>query len=135
MPFVSGLLPLPRDLPWAFHRIGRPHVVLRRIRMASQGRGWVSGLLMLALGLTASCTSRPDQNSAAATEQPAASPVSAPPAPETSPAQLPGSYVAPSGADPAVYTAAISEIQSYLTMEVQHGLYAAAAAYLAADEQ
>jgi hypothetical protein len=109
--------------------------VLRRIRMASQGRGWVSGLLLLGLGLTASCTSVPDQNSAAATPRPAASPVSAPSAPGTSPAQPPTIHVAPTGGDPAVYAAAISEIQSYLTMEVQHGPYAAAAAYLAADEQ
>jgi hypothetical protein len=109
--------------------------VLRRIRMSSQGRGWVSGLLLLALGLTASCTSGPNQNSAAATPRPAASPVSAPSAPGISPAQPPTIHVAPTGGDPAVYAAAISEIQSYLTMEVQHGPYAAAAAYLAADEQ
>ena len=73
--------------------------MLRRIQMSSQGGRWVCGPLLLALGLTVSCSSGRDQNS------------------------------------PAIYAAAIGEIQSYLTMEVQHGPYAAAAAYLAADEQ
>jgi hypothetical protein len=84
--------------------------------MSCQGARWVFGLLALALSLTASCASGRNQNSAAATTPPA-------------------SHVAPTGGDPATYAAAISEIQSYLTMEVQHGPYAAAAAYLAADEQ
>jgi hypothetical protein len=103
--------------------------------MSGQGGRWVCGPLLVALGLTASCSSRLDQSSATATTQPAASSISAPPAPGTSPAQPPTTHVAPLGGDPAIYAAASSEIQSYLTMEVQRGPYAAAAAYLAADEQ
>ena len=109
--------------------------MLRRIQMSGQGGRLVCGLLLVALGLTASCSSGAGQHSAAATARPAASSVSAPLAPGTSPAQPPVTHVAPTGGDPAIYAAAISEIQSYLTMEVQHGPYAAAAAYLAADEQ
>jgi hypothetical protein len=86
--------------------------------MSNQRRGWVCGLLMLTLGLTASCTSGPNQNSAG----------TSPPLPRPS-------HVAPTAGDPATYAAAISEIQSYLTVEVQDGPYAAAAAYLVADEQ
>ena len=103
--------------------------------MLSQGDRWVCGPLLLALGLTASCRSGAGQNTAAATAEPAASSISAPPAPGTSPAQPSPTNVAPTGGDPAIYAAAVSEIQSYLTMEVQHGPYAAAAAYLVADEQ
>jgi len=109
--------------------------VLRRIQMSSQGGRWVCGPLLLALGLTASCSSGTGRNSAAATAQPAASSVSALPLPGTMPEQPPTTHVAPTGGNPAIYAAAISEIQSYLTMEVQYGPYAAAAAYLAADEQ
>ena len=76
-------------------------------RMSSKRCGWVAGLLMIAVGFTASCTSG----------GPAASPS------------------ARTGGDPAIYAAAIDEIQSYLTMEVQDGPYAAAAVYLAPDEQ
>lgn len=109
--------------------------MLACIRMSRQGRGWRSGLLLLALGLTASCTSSSKQNTAAATPPSVAPSVSAAAAPEASPLLPPASYVAPTGGDPAIYAAAINEIQAYLTMEVQHGPYAAAAAYLAADEQ
>jgi hypothetical protein len=97
--------------------------VRRRIRSSSHGPAWVPGLLLLALGLTAACTSAPNQKGAAATTPPAAPSVSAPPT--TSPPLSPATHVAPTGGDPAIYAAAISEIQSYLTMEVQHGPYAA----------
>jgi hypothetical protein len=80
-----------------------------RIGLSKMTRGWVCGLLMLAVGLTASCTSSSKR---------------------IGPVQ--GASI---GGDPAIYAAAISEIQSYLTMEVEHGPYAAAAAYLVADEQ
>jgi len=101
--------------------------VLRRIRISSQARARLPGLL-LALGLTVACTSTPHQKSVAATTTPPAAPATPTPV-------SPASHVAPTGGDPAIYAAAISEIQSYLTMEVQHGPYAAAAAYLVADEQ
>ena len=104
--------------------------------MSRPGSAALPALLLLALGLAAACTSSPNQKSAAATTPPPAAPsVSAPPAPATSPPVPPGSHVAPTGGDPAIYAAASSEIQSYLTMEVQHSPYAAAAAYLTRDEQ
>ena len=80
-----------------------------RIGVSSKTRGWVYALLMLAVGLTASCTSSSKRSAAVQS--------------------------ASVGGNPAIYAAAISEIKSYLTMEVQHGPYAAAAAYLVADEQ
>ena len=80
-----------------------------RIGVSSKTRGWVYALLMLAVGLTASCTSSSKRSGAVQS--------------------------ASVGGNPAIYAAAISEIKSYLTMEVQHGPYAAAAAYLVADEQ
>jgi hypothetical protein len=83
-------------------------VVFRRIQMSSQTRAWAIGVMVLALGLAAGCSSGNHHNGTAAT---------------------------PTGGDPAIYAAAVSEIQSYLTMEVEHGPYAAAAAYLVADEQ
>ena len=65
--------------------------MLLHVRMSSKRRGWVAGLLMIAVGFIASCSSG-------------------------SPAASPG---VPTSGDPAIYAAAINEIQAYLTMEVQ----------------
>ena len=108
--------------------------MLRRIEMSSQGWAWATGVLVVALGLATACSSGSRHEHPAATMSSAAPSISATPASMT-PGAPPASHVAPTDGDPAVYAAAITEVQSYLTMEVQHGPYAAAAAYLAANEQ
>src|SRR5450631_1874924 len=83
VPYVWGLLPLPQRVPRASHCVGRPQVVVSRIQMSGPAGRWVCGLLLLTLGLTAACTSGPNQKSAAVTTPPSA--------PATSPAALLGS--------------------------------------------
>ncbi len=80
------------------------------------------GALVLAVVFGTSCTSALDHGTA----QTASAALRTPP-----------SHVPPAGGDPAVYAAAVAEIQSYLTTWVQHGPSAAAAAYLtlSPDEQ
>jgi len=80
------------------------------------------GAVVLAVVFGTSCTSAVDHGTA----QTASAGFGTPP-----------SHVPPTGGDPAMYAAAIAEIQSYLTTWVQHGPAAAAAAYLtlSPDEQ
>jgi hypothetical protein len=82
----------------------------------------LSGAVLLAVVSGTSCTSALDHGTA----QTASAGFGTPP-----------SHIPPTGGDPAVYAAAIAEIQSYLTTWVKLGPAAAAASYLtpAPEEQ
>ncbi len=75
----------------------------------------LSGAVLLAVVSGTSCTSALDHGTA----QTASAGFGTPP-----------SHIPPTGGDPAVYAAAIAEIQSYLTTWVKLGPAAAAASYL-----